>query len=187
VRKDGAAWEIKDMSASDNAQQHVIKPISVESVSWETWSEGTRFGSRVKHLTNAAGVANRHVGFVIEELAPGQQSCPAHYHMLEEEHVYMLAGSVTLRLGEERYVLKEGDYACFPAGQKAEHCLINQGDGVCRYIVVGERNPNEVCVYPDSNKVSVSALGRGAIFDKAATRDYWDGENKDAPLSGQKP
>jgi len=163
----------------------IVKPISVESVPWDAWSDGRRFGSRVRHLTKAAGVADRHVGFLIEELGPGQQSCPAHYHMVEEEHVYMLSGAVTLRLGDERHVLKPGDYVCFPAGQTAGHCLLNEGDEACAYIVVGESDPHDVCVYPDSNKVWVRAANE--IYDKAATKEYYDGEQKDVPLNAQKP
>jgi uncharacterized cupin superfamily protein len=75
--------------------------------------------------------------------------------------------------------MRAGDYACFPAGQRAGHCLINEGDKVCRYVVVGERNPNEVMVYTDTNKVLVRALGRREIYDRAATRGYWDGETTD--------
>jgi uncharacterized cupin superfamily protein len=112
----------------------------------------------------------------IEELSPGMQSSPAHYHMLEEEQVLVLEGRVTLRLGEETYELKAGDYVCFPAGQKAGHCFVNNGDAVCRLLVIGENNANEVCVYTDSNKVMVRSLGKGHIYDKAATKDYWHGE-----------
>ncbi|MBP6010692.1 MAG: cupin domain-containing protein [Alphaproteobacteria bacterium] len=131
---------------------------------------------RYRHLTSAAIGENYHVGFAIEELSPGKQTVPAHYHMLEEEHIYVLDGSATLRLGAETHQLKAGDYVCFPAGQKAGHCLINNTDNVCRYIIVGERNPNEVVVYTDSNKALVRSLGRREIYDRAATRDYWDGE-----------
>jgi uncharacterized cupin superfamily protein len=43
--------------------------------------------------------------------------------------------------------------------------------------MIGERNPNEVCVYPDSNKIAVDALRTpDSIFDMAAVRKYWDGE-----------
>lgn len=151
-------------------------PISAENVAWEEFSEGARFAIRFRHLTSAAIGEQYHVGFAIEELGPGKQSVPAHYHMLEEEHVYILEGSLTLRLGEERHAMTVGDYACFPAGQRAGHCLINEGDKVCRYIIVGERNPNEVVVYTDTNKVLVRSLGRREIYDRAATRGYWDGE-----------
>ena len=79
-------------------------------------------------------------------------------------------------LGEERLCFKAGDYAVFPAGEKTGHCLINETDAVCRYIVIGENNPNESCVYPDSNKVSNRWLGER--YDRSAQRDYWDGEEQ---------
>jgi uncharacterized cupin superfamily protein len=151
-------------------------PISSETVAWEAFSEGSRFAIRFKHLTSAAIGEKYHVGFAVEELQPGKQSVPAHYHMLEEEHLYILEGGLTLRLGDERHEMKAGDYACFPAGQRAGHCLINEGANVCRYIIAGEHNPNEVVVYTDSNKVLVRSLGRREIYDRTATRDYWDGE-----------
>lgn len=43
--------------------------------------------------------------------------------------------------------------------------------------MIGERHANDVCVYPDSNKVFIRALRGGeAILDLAAARKYWDGE-----------
>jgi uncharacterized cupin superfamily protein len=151
-------------------------PVSFDKISWETWGEGTRFGSRYRHLTVAAVGENYHVGMQIEELSPGMQSSPAHYHMLEEEQVLILEGQVTLRLGEETHEMRAGDYVCFPAGQRAGHCFVNNGSAVCRWLIIGEKNPNEVCVYTDSNKVLVRSLGRREIYDRAALRDYWDGE-----------
>jgi uncharacterized cupin superfamily protein len=114
---------------------------------------------------------------LIESPAPGRCLSPRHYHMLEEEHALILDGQVTLLLGDERHALKAGDYVCFPAGQKVGHALVNSGAGPCRYLMIGERNPSDVCVYPDSNKVSVRALrSEDDIFDMAALRRYWDGE-----------
>ena len=149
-------------------------PIASDAVTPEVVERG-RFGSSFRHLTRAAmGGRPYHVGVAIEELPPGKQSCPFHFHMLEEEHLLMLEGECTLRLGEERIRFKAGDYAVFPAGEKTGHCLINETDKPCRYVVIGEDNPNESCVYPDSNKVSNRWLGER--YDRAATRDYWDNE-----------
>jgi uncharacterized cupin superfamily protein len=97
--------------------------------------------------------------------------------MLEEEHALILEGRVTLLLGDERYEMKAGDYVCFPAGQKVGHAFMNSGKGPCSYLMIGERNPNDVCVYPDSNKIAVNALGaKDSIFDMSGARGYWDGE-----------
>jgi len=65
-------------------------PFRVEDVPWEEWSHGGRFGSRFRALGQFGGCA--HFGTAIEELPPGKQSCPAHFHMLEEEHLWVLEG-----------------------------------------------------------------------------------------------
>ena len=156
-------------------------PIASARVPWTESRDLPRFQVRYRHLTQALCGTNYKIGVAIEELFPGCQSAPFHYHIFEEEHVFILEGSVTLRLGEARHAMQAGDYVCFPAGQAAGHCLINESDSICRYVLVGERNPNEICVYPDSNKILVRALGRDAVFDKGAMRNYWAGENTGLP------
>jgi uncharacterized cupin superfamily protein len=163
------------------------KPIASESVPWTEWSDVPRFGIRYRHLTLANGVERYHVGVSIEELPPGMQTAPAHYHIFEEEHVYMLEGSCTLRLGPDRYTMNAGDYICWPAGQMAGHCLVNETDKPCRYVIIGENNPNEVAVYTDTNKVLVRSLGNRAIFDMAALRTYWEGEKTGLPAGKLPP
>lgn len=158
-----------------------LKPFSSEGVAWTEWSDVPRFSIRYRHLSLAALGEGYRVGVAIEELAPGKQSSPAHYHIFEEEHVFILEGALTVRLGDGTHDMKAGDYVCFPAGQKAGHCLINNSGAPCRYVIIGESNPNEVVVFTDTNKVLVRALGRRALFDLAATRDYWEGENTGLP------
>jgi uncharacterized cupin superfamily protein len=163
------------------------KPISSLDVPWEEWYDVPRFGVRYRHLTLAAIDEHYHVGVAIEELLPGKQSAPAHYHFHEEEHLYIIEGSLTARIGAQTHEMKAGDYVCFPAGQQAGHCLINNTDATCRYVIIGERNSKEVAVYTDSNKVLVRALGRRALFDLAAKRGYWDRENTGLPAAQLPP
>ena len=153
-------------------------PIAAADVPWEETSVGSRFGGRVRHLTNAAVGERYHVGVLIEAPAPGMRLAPRHYHMLEEEQALILEGQVTLLLGDERLEMRAGDYVCFPAGMKVGHSFLNSGPGPCSYLMIGERNPSEVCVYPDSDKLAVDALGReNSIFDLSGVRNYWDGED----------
>ncbi len=65
------------------------------------------------------------VGVGIEVMKSGQYSKRFHYHMSEEAHTFILRSSATLVLGTRRYVMKEGNYCCFPAGPKAGHHLFN--------------------------------------------------------------
>ena len=115
----------------------------------------------------------------MEELAPGKQSAPLHWHSLEEEHMWFLEGRATLRLGDERYDVKAGDYVCFPAGQRAGHALVNDSDAPCRFLIIGERNQNDVCIYPDSNKIYMRSVGE--VFPLNAKVEYWDGEDEATP------
>lgn len=156
-------------------------PIAIESVPWTEWRQGVRFGSRYRVLSDTKK-DGRKIGVSYEELAPGKQSVPFHYHLVEEEHIVALEGEATLRLGDERYTLKAGDYVGFPAGQRAGHCLINESDKPFRFIMIGDRSPNEVCVYPDSGKVMIDAFDR-LIVRQGESLDYFDGEKPDEPAT----
>lgn len=156
-------------------------PITIDSLPWEEFSKGARFHNRFRVLSNTRGEAPNKIGVSYEELPPGKQSVPFHYHLIEEEHIVALEGECTLRLGEERYTLRAGDYVGFPAGQAAGHCLINETDQPFRFLMIGDHAPNEVAVYPDSNKVMIRGMGRAILRDENRL-DYFDGEAADKPV-----
>jgi uncharacterized cupin superfamily protein len=152
-------------------------PISSHDIPWDERALGQGFVDRNKHLTMTVMGADYRVGILIEGPPPGMRLAPKHYHMLEEEHALILEGQVTLLFGDERYEMKAGDYVCFPAGQKVGHSFLNSGTGPCSYLMIGEHNPNDVCVMPDSNKMVVRALrAKDSIFDMSGVRSYLDGE-----------
>lgn len=157
-------------------------PIAIESVPWTEFSEGARFALKFRVLSDTRQ-EGRKIGVSYEELPPGKQSVPFHYHLVEEEHIVALEGECTLRLGEERYTLKAGDYVGFPAGQRAGHCLINETDKPFRFIMIGDYARNEVAVYPDSNKVLIRGLD-GAILRDDNRLSYTDGERAGEPAVG---
>jgi len=153
-------------------EEGITKPFMIKDVPWDGYEHGQSFGSRYQQLGEYGG--SKHIGVCMEELAPGKQACPNHYHHLEEEQMMLLEGSLTLRLGEQTYLMTAGSYVVFPAGQKAGHSLYNHTDAPCRYLLIGERNPHDVIVYPDGNRVSVRLTGEG--YNKSATMEYWEAE-----------
>ncbi|MGH6861323.1 MAG: cupin domain-containing protein [Phyllobacterium sp.] len=155
---------------SKNAEG-LFEPFASQDVPLEEWSEGTRYGSTFRYLSGYGGGAR--VGVALEELAPGMESCLNHYHMLEEEQTFILEGEMTLRLGDKTYPMKAGDHVCFPAGQKAGHSFYNHGDRPCRFIMIGEKNSNEVVFYPETGRVSVRLMGEG--YARSSTMEYWQG------------
>jgi uncharacterized cupin superfamily protein len=76
-----------------------------------------------QHLSSYGG--GTQISISNEVLPPGKQANQLHYNMLEEEHVLVLEGSLTLRLGERTYFMSAGHYVCFPAGQRVGHSLFN--------------------------------------------------------------
>lgn len=150
------------------------KPLRTADVPEDGYNHADRFGARWRHLSRAAIGDDYLIGVVVEELDPGRQTWPAHWHTREEEHVLVLSGELTVRIGKERHVMRAGDYVAFPANVPEEHCLFNHGTEPVRYVLIGNRDGADVCIYPDSNKINVAALGE--IYDRGARKAYFDGE-----------
>lgn len=161
---------------SANAQG-VFEPFPIDVVPWEEFNHGVRFGMRYQHLSSYGGA--KQISISNEVLAPGKQANPAHYHMLEEEHVLVLEGALTVRLGEKSYVMSAGHYVCFPAGQQVGHALFNHTQAPCRYLIIGNPQPHDVAVHTDTGRVSVKLMGEG--YRKSATLGYWEDVDADAP------
>ena len=159
------------MSDPDPPPPEACTPITIASVPWQTFGHGERFGIRYQVLSEAAG-ANQ-ITVCMEILEPGKQANQQHYHLLEEEHVLVLEGAMTVLLGDAEHAVKAGDYVCFPAGQKVGHALVNRNAAPCRYIVLGNPQPHDVIVYTETGRISVRLTGEG--YRQSQTLGYWDG------------
>jgi uncharacterized cupin superfamily protein len=165
---------MSDKPTSKNADG-LYEPFPIEAVPWEEFNRGPRFGMRYQHLSSYGG--GTQISISNEILAAGKQANQAHYHMLEEEHVLVLEGALTVRLGEKSYVLAQGHYVCFPAGQKVGHSLYNHTSEPCRYLIIGNPQPNEVAVFPETGRVEVKLMGEG--YRRSETLGYWEGVKDD--------
>ena len=149
----------------------VARPFAVQDVPWQRFGHGDRFAIEYQVLSQFAGGSQ--ITVCMEILPPGKQANQAHYHLAEEEHVYVLEGCLTVRLGEHTQVMQSGHYICFPAGQRVAHALFNHSDAPCRYLVLGNPQKHDVVVYPDSGRVAVRLAGES--YRTTPTLDYWDG------------
>ena len=119
-----------------------VQDSDVEKTAWYLGTDREIFG---RALCDVGGVSK--IGFGLVELSPGCNTLPAHYHTLEEEHLYVLEGAGKLHLGTETYSLVKGSYAHFPAGQEMPHFLSNDSTEPLKYIMVGERIEGDEVVY----------------------------------------
>jgi uncharacterized cupin superfamily protein len=138
----------------------------------------------VKQLGAAAG--GKHLGCTLTEIAPGKKSWPYHYHTANEEAMYVLSGSGTLRLAGREGPISAGDYVAFPLGEQGAHRVLNDSEEPLRYLCFSTMSHPEIAVYPDSEKIGVftgSAPGcrpnKGDLrefMQRDAAVDYWEGE-----------
>lgn len=131
------------------------QPMRAADVPADVWYEGTDREIRGRALSDVGGRARVGVGLL--ELPPGSNTLPAHYHTHEEEHLYVLDGTLTLHLGAETHRLEPGSYVCFPAAQAVPHHLSNDGQVPARYLMVGERIEVDRVVYPRQERRDVDA------------------------------
>ena len=68
--------------------------------------------------------------------------------MKQDELVYILQGTATLRLGNNEIEMKSGSCIGFPAGQGVGHCIINQSDDDVVYLEIGDRTRGDKVEYP---------------------------------------
>lgn len=130
------------------------EPFNIEDVPWKRLPGSTTF----KRLGAYGGGSQVSVG--VDILKPGQYSNRFHYHLREEEHIFILKGSATLILGNRRFAMKERDYCCFPAGQRAGHHLFNHTNENCVVMTIGDSRPDDVVCFPDSGKARIRSTGK---------------------------
>lgn len=82
-------------------------------------------------------------------LEPGAWSSHRHWHEVEDEFVYVLTGTITLKTDEGETILTPGMCAGFKAGVANGHCLVNATEEAATYLEVGTRSPTEVAHYSE--------------------------------------
>src|SRR3954465_13859841 len=91
----------------------------------------SRVASRKKQrLGNALGLAN--FGVNLTTIEPGSSSALRHWHLKQDEFVYIVSGELVLVTDAGEQVLTAGMCAGFPAGKEDGHHLVNrsQSDAV---------------------------------------------------------
>lgn len=153
----------------DEKQPRVINVADAE----EIWEEEGPWGGSYKVLTPKAEPGSCRLGANVTRLRKGHTACPFHYHMREDELFYVLSGRGVLRHGETLREIGPGDCIFCPAGSRVAHQIANPYDEDLVYLGVGNNDPHEVCVYPDSGKVLVRAIRQIGFLREAP---YMEGE-----------
>jgi uncharacterized cupin superfamily protein len=138
----------------------------------------TRDGRRRRDLARAAG--SRWTGLKHVELEPGTLSAPPHCHSAEEELFFVLEGEGTLELTPsgndaepEQHEVRRGTVVARPPGTAVAHSF-RAGESGLTLLAWGTRDPNDICWYPRSKKLSWRGVG---VIGRVEQLDYWEGED----------
>jgi uncharacterized cupin superfamily protein len=150
--------------------------VSEKEPEWGESSHGEKFGYRRKALSQATG--GEKLGCSLYEVEPGRRAWPFHYHAANEEAIYILEGSGTLRIGEEEVPISKGDYATFlSAREEGAHQLVNTSNSVLRYLCFSTMIEPDVMLYPDSGKIGVLVgAAPGGLKEKRTLSKFLRGD-----------
>jgi uncharacterized cupin superfamily protein len=140
---------------------------------------------RLYRLSHAAGGVD--IGASLYELDAGTRSFPAHYHVANEEALYVLEGRLTLWTGSGddpiRREVTAGEYVAFPTGPAFAHDLEAVEDA--RFLFLSTMVEPDFTVFPEDRKVTLVAGDAPGEFDDLyvsktldfdAELPFWDDE-----------
>jgi uncharacterized cupin superfamily protein len=143
--------------------------VALAEVESRTGEHGTIRRTR-RDLGRAAGSLT--TGMKHVELPPGARAAPRHCHSAEEELFVVLDGDGVVRLGDDAHAVSRGSVVARPAGTGVAHDF-QAGDGGMTFLAYGTRKPDDICWYPDSQKIYFIGVD---IIARVEQLDYWDGE-----------
>lgn len=125
-------------------------------------------------FSDAAGLSKFGVNITI--LQPGAKSSLRHWHVEQDEFVYVLEGTATLVDDHGETEIAAGECAAFPAGDENGHQIINKSDAEVRMLVMANRTVTETAYYSDLDmKVVLDETGQR--FVRKDGSPYPGGEN----------
>jgi len=160
---------IRSLTSAPNAQH----PITATDVSPRTNSiypqqfQATVNGRSKRALGNHFELQNFGVNHTT--LAPGAASALQHHHSKQDELVYILEGTATVRLGSDEIEMKSGTCIGFPAGQGVGHCIVNKSNENVVYLEIGDRAKRDEVDYPEVDLKCIEKNGKWEFLHKDGT------------------
>ncbi|MBS0347409.1 MAG: cupin domain-containing protein [Proteobacteria bacterium] len=121
-------------------------------------------GRQKSPLGDLFGLGNFGVNLV--RMAPGAVSALRHAHSRQDEFIYVLSGTPTLRTDQGETRLEPGMCAGFRAGSGDAHCLVNLSGEEVVYLEVGDRSEGDAVSYPDDDLQALREDGRWVFVHK---------------------
>ncbi len=141
-------------------------PVKTGSIYPEPYASMMQGRSSLR-LGDAGGLTQFGANLVM--LEPGALSSLRHWHLNEDEFVWVVEGECTLVQDAGETVMSPGDCAAFPAGSSDGHHFINRSDRPARFLVVGSKAKHEVATYSDVDLMVEMEGGKARFTHKDGT------------------
>ena len=157
-----------------------MKTLPIATLAWtESKSPTGKYHSYFKDISLAlGGVKNTGAwggghpfDLQLRRVPPGAAVCPLHAHTAQWELFVVLSGEATVRVGNQRQVVRAGEAFVQPPG--TAHQMTNTGTDDFVFYVIADNLFADSTYYPDSKKWNLKPQGK--LFRMVET-DYYDGE-----------
>ena len=125
----------------------------------------------IRMLSRATGM--HRLGVSHATVAPGKESLIYHSHTAEEEFMYVLSGTGTLRAGDEQTAIGPGDFVGF-ATPSIPHTVLNSGAEPLVYLVGGENKELEQADFPEQGKRLFRSTSESLLVDTQDLKNLFD-------------
>jgi len=126
-------------------------------------------------LGDAAGLTQ--FGVNLLRLPPGAWSAQRHWHVGEDEFVFVVSGEVVLVTDAGDEILQAGDCAGFKASDRNGHCLQNRSSIDATVLEIGTRVPGgDTAYYPECDLVAMP----GGVYTRRDGTPYPKQERRGA-------
>jgi uncharacterized cupin superfamily protein len=139
------------MGKGKNMKENIA---NINKIEWQLdeYEDFSYYRKRLGRLTKG-----EKLGVSLYKLLPGKKAFPYHYHYANEEAIFVLEGSGSLRMNNEEIAITEGDYIALPTGSEFAHQVINTSVNPLIYFCISTLIYPDVVQYPDSRKIGVTA------------------------------
>jgi uncharacterized cupin superfamily protein len=136
------------------------------------------FMAQRSYLGRKAGA--KRLGASLWHVAPGEAAYPYHWHLGEEELLFVVEGHGRLRTPAGWQALERGAVLSFLTGEDGAHQVVNDGDETLVFLAVSTAGAPDICIYPDAGKIGAfergpNGTGVWEFYRREDEAGYWSG------------
>jgi uncharacterized cupin superfamily protein len=129
-------------------------------------------GARLRATRLAAHAGAKRLAANLYEIEQGAMVSPLHFHHANEELLFVIAGTPTVRTSsDEETTLNEGAVIAFPPGPTGTHQILNRAARPARVLICATNELPEVAEQPETGTLAIITDDGLRLLPNAATID----------------